>query len=221
MQSATRPKKSEISAAEFDYNNFMSPGEEKAWEALRTIDPDDVCARTGAIYDSILGLYRFTSFGKDFSLSPRDRKIYSDAPESDTLLQKLGFFFNFSIVCSFYNAKDVPLAGKLINPVNMKSGQLFFRGSHVLPLDKVSERYGGNRDGFLQRGRALGGVGLEYGDAAGKLFPLPRVPVVLILWLADEEFPARADILFDSSAEIQLPIDVIWSISMLSLLVML
>jgi hypothetical protein len=199
----------------------MSPGEEKAWEALRKVDPDDVCARTGATFDRISGLYRFRSFGKDFSVSPQDRKIFSDVPESDTLLQRLGFFFNFSAVCSFYSAKDVPLTGKLISPLNMKSGQLFFRGSHVLPLDRVSERYSNDRNGFLKRGLDLGGVGLEYGDASLRLFPLPRVPVVLILWLADEEFPPRTDILFDSSAEIQLPIDVIWSIAMLSLLVML
>ena len=199
----------------------MSPGEEKAWEALRRVDPEDVCMRTGATYDRLSGLYRFTSFGMDFSLSPKDRKVFSAAPESETLLQKLGFFFNFSVICSFYSAMDVCLTGKLINPVNMKSGQLFFRGSHVLPLDKVSERYGTDRDGFLKKGLALGGVGLEYGDASVKLFPLPRVPVVLILWLADEEFPPRADILFDSSSELQLPIDVVWSIAMLSLLVML
>lgn len=199
----------------------MSPGEEKAWEALGKADPDEVCTRIGATYDRISGCYRFTSFGKEFFLSPNDKTIFSNAPESDTLLQKLGFFFNFSVICSFYSARDVPLTGKLINPVNMKSGQLFFRGSHVLPLDKVSGRYGNDRDGFLKRGFALGGVGLEYGDSSVKLFPLPRVPVVLILWLADEEFPPRADILFDSSSEVQLPIDVIWSIAMLSVLVML
>ena len=199
----------------------MSPGEEKAWEALQKTDPDDVNARTGATFDRLSGLYSFKSFGKDFSLSPKDKKIFSVAPESDILLQKLGFFFNFSVICSFYSAKDVSLTGKLISPVNMKSGQLFFRGSHVLPLDKVSERYGNDREGFLRKGQVLGGEGLEYGDASVKLFPLPRVPVVLILWLADEEFPSRADILFDSSAEIQLPIDVVWSIAMLSLLVML
>ena len=199
----------------------MSPGEEKAWEALGNVDPEDVCARTGAKFDRVSGLYRFTSFGKNFSVSPWERKIFSDAPECDSLLQKLGFFFNFSVICSFSSAKDVPLTGKLVTPINMKSGQLFFRGSHVLPLDKVSERYGNDRDGFLKRGLVLGGVVLEHGDASVKLFPLPRVPVVLILWMGDEEFPPRADILFDSSVEIQLPIDVVWSIAMLSLLVML
>jgi len=54
-----------------------------------------------------------------------------------------------------------------------------------------------------------------------KLLPMPRVPVILILWLEDEEFPSRAELLLDSTCELQIPLDIIWSISMLSVLVML
>ncbi|MBI3593004.1 MAG: DUF3786 domain-containing protein, partial [Nitrospirae bacterium] len=46
-------------------------------------------------------------------------------------------------------------------------------------------------------------------------------PVALILWAADEEFPSRVDLLFDSTCELQLPLDIIWSIAMMSLLLML
>ncbi|MFO0752145.1 MAG: DUF3786 domain-containing protein [Thermodesulfovibrionales bacterium] len=44
---------------------------------------------------------------------------------------------------------------------------------------------------------------------------------MLILWLEDEEFPPRVDLLLDSTCELQLPLDIVWSIAMLSLLVML
>jgi hypothetical protein len=54
-----------------------------------------------------------------------------------------------------------------------------------------------------------------------KLLPFPRIPVFLILWLKDEEYPPRADLLFDSTCEAQAPLDIIWSIAMVSLLVML
>ncbi|HWR58600.1 MAG TPA: DUF3786 domain-containing protein, partial [Thermodesulfovibrionales bacterium] len=121
----------------------------------------------------------------------------------------------------FAMGKDVALSGRLIQPTNMKSGQLFFRGSHVLPLDKVAEKYGSDRESFSRKCQELGGTRLEYGDASFRLFPFPMVPVVVILWLADEEFPSRADLLFDAASEIQLPIDVIWSIAMLTCLAML
>lgn len=61
----------------------------------------------------------------------------------------------------------------------------------------------------------------HYGDASIELFPFPRMPVTIILWEKDDEFPARADLVFDSTCEMQLPIDIIWSIAMLCVLVMM
>jgi hypothetical protein len=36
---------------------------------------------------------------------------------------------------------------------------------------------------------------------------LPRVPVAVLWWDADDEFPARAELLFDQTAPKHLPID--------------
>jgi hypothetical protein len=47
------------------------------------------------------------------------------------------------------------------------------------------------------------------------------VPVTLILWLEDEEFPARSHLLFDETCEQHLPPDIVWSVAMLCALVML
>ena len=62
---------------------------------------------------------------------------------------------------------------------------------------------------------------MNHGDASVKIFPFPRVPVVLLIWKHDEEFPARADILFDSTCSEHLPTDIIWSTAIMSILVML
>jgi hypothetical protein len=199
----------------------MPAGEEKVWETLATLDPEEVCRRSDAVYDYTSGLYTLKSFGRDFQVSPLEKKILPRSPDDEIFLRKLGYFFNLSVTGYLAIARDVALTGRLVNPVNMKSGQLFFRGSHVLPLDRVAEKYAGDSEGFLKRGMELGGQKLEHGDASVKLFPLPRVPVVQVLWVADDEFPARANLLFDSSCEIRLPIDVIWAIAMLSVLVML
>lgn len=199
----------------------MAAGEDKVWENLAGLDPDEVCARTDAVFDAAQGLYLLKSFGKDFSVSPGERKIESHSPGGEIFLQRLGYFFRLSVLGYLTIARNVAPTGRLVNPVNMKSGQLFFRGSHILPLDAVAEKYGGAREGFLERGNELGGERLGYGDASLKFLPLPRVSVVSILWTADDEFPARADLLFDSSCEIQMPVDVIWSIAMLSTLAIL
>jgi hypothetical protein len=118
-------------------------------------------------------------------------------------------------------AKDIRPSGRLINPVHIKGGQIFSRGTHILPLDLLARRYEDDIEGFLARGIKFGGDPLKLGDVAIKLMPFPRVPAVIALWRSDDEFPARADILFDSTCDIQIPTDVIWSVASMSLLIML
>lgn len=199
----------------------MIPGEEKAWENLSILNPLDVCKKTGVSFDSANGNYILRSFGIDFSISPQKRVIKNISPEGENLIKRHSYFLNISVLCYLINAKDIPLSGRLIKPVDIKGGALFFRGTHVLPLDKVAEKYGSDKTGFIERGKSLNGKIPGYGDASIELLPMPRIPATLILWLSDDEFPARADILFDSTCELHLPLDIIWSIAMLSVLVML
>jgi hypothetical protein len=119
------------------------------------------------------------------------------------------------------NAKEIALSGRLIKPENIRGGEFFFQGSHMLPLGQLAGKNTNDKEGFITRGKELSGRLLEYGDASFEILPLPRIPVTLILWLSDEEFPARMDILFDSTCEIQVPLDIIWSIAMMSILVFL
>jgi len=107
-----------------------------------------------------------------------------------------------------------------VKPANIQGGDLFFRGSHTLPLENLAKIYGEDTSSFFQKGRELCAKAEPYGDASIRLFPLPKIPVTLILWLGDDEFPARTDLLFDSTADIHLPLDMLWSLAMLSILVM-
>ena len=199
----------------------MSSGEEKEWEVLRGLEPEDVCRRANAEFDEKAGLYSLKSFCWEISLSPGERRLLGNTPGSNTLLQSLGYFSRLSILNYLTRAKEMPLTGQLVNTVNLKGGQLFFRGTHVLPLDKFSEKYNDDIEGFIKKGTDLGGEALDHGDASLRLFPLPRIPVILILWQGDDEFPPEAKLLFDSTCEIHLPIDILWSVAMMSLLIMM
>jgi hypothetical protein len=198
-----------------------SPGENKAWEILATLDPDDVCRAAIVSYDRVPERYIVRSFGMDFLVAPKDRTISSAAPESDVLLKRLGYFFKLSILWYLVSAKDIACTGRLVKLQNVKGGEIFTKGSHILPLDKVAQKFGKDKEGFLKKGTGLGGEAVKYGDASVKLYPFPRVAAVLMLWLEDEEFPARADLMFDSTCGIQLATDIIWSIAMMCVLVML
>lgn len=198
----------------------MSEGIEKAWDALERLEPGDVVKRASVSYNE--GAYILRSLGMDFKISPGKRTIESLDPAGEILVKKFGYFFNHSALWYLVNAKEIEPTGRHLKPESLKGGAVFFRGTHKLPLDGIANKYGSDRDGFLEKAETLGGKALgDFGDAAVELYPLPRLPVTLILWLQDEEFPPRADLLFDSSCEIHLPLDILWSVAMFSVLIML
>jgi len=199
-----------------------NPGEDKAWEILASLKPDLVCRAAGVVYDSGRNSYVIKSFGMDFFVSVKDRTIVSDAEGSAPLLQRLSYFFRLSILWYLVSVKDIDCTGRLVKLEQIRGGDAFTRGSHVLPLEAIASMYGNDKEKFIQRGIMLGANQSENsGDVTIQLLPLPRIPVILSLWLEDEEFPARVDLLFDSTCDLQLPTDITWSIAMMTALMML
>jgi len=190
-------------------------GENKAWELLASLVPEAVCRAASATYDSSEKKYTLRSFGMDLHVSVNGRSISSTAEGGAVLLGKLGNFFRISLLWHLVSVRDIACTGRLVKLEQIRGGDIFTKGSHLLPLHSIVERYGKNKEGFLARGNYLGGEQLmQPGDAAIRLFPLPGIPVILSLWMEDDEFPARADIFFDSTCELRMPTDIIWSVAM-------
>jgi hypothetical protein len=69
---------------------------------------------------------------------------------------------------------------------------------------KIAERFKDGLNGLQKRCAELGGVEAEgriKADYSCRFDLLPRVPLYLSFWMADEEFDADCKLLFDSSAE--------------------
>ena len=197
-------------------------GENKAWGMIETLDPEDVARRAGVEFHEKTVSYNIRSFGMDITISPKEKIISSSSARSDMLLGTLKDFSRLSLLWYLITAKDVPETKRLIRPLDVKGGQRFFTGTHTLPLDSIAKRYGNNKELFIKKGKELGGATDNHGDASIRLYPLPRTPVYVILWLEDDEFPARADLLFDSTIDMQIDkSDIIWALAMMSVLVMI
>jgi hypothetical protein len=196
-------------------------GERKAWETLATLKAADVCRAAAVSYDAASGLYTVRSFGQDIVVSMKERKVSRLEPISAGLPGEYGELFPLAVLWYLVLAKDIVPTGDLVHLEDLRGGDIFARGSHVLPLEKVAKRYGNDKEGFVKKGLEHGGVSVPLADAAVRLFPLPRVPVTMTLWLADEEFPAHAGLFFDSTCGLQLATDILWSLARLSCLALL
>jgi hypothetical protein len=136
------------------------------------------------------------------------------------MLNEVSEFFRLSILFYLSGARDIPLSQKLIRPDDIPGGDIFSRGTHVLPLPSILDSYEHRLRAFIDKGLLLGGIEAPYGDASVTLFPFPRIPVTLIIWTGDEEFPAKASFLFDSTCSFQASTDILWSTAMMSVTLM-
>jgi hypothetical protein len=195
-------------------------GEARAWELLGSFDPRDVCDRAKATYTEPEG-YTLPVFGFPVMVDAVARTITGSSPEAALVLTKAGYFSRLSIVHYLLGVRPLEPSGRLVSPMELKSGQFFRGGSHELPLDKIAARFCADANGLVETALRFGGRQVSYGDSAVELSPFPRVPVTLVFWCEDEEFPARAYLLFDDTCEQHLPADILWSVAMMCSLVML
>lgn len=205
----------------FTYNILMySTGEKAAWDKIREAGPAEISRLSGIPFTD--GSYMLRSFGMDFRIEPSRESIRARSPEGETLHKRFSYFFNHLALWWLVHSRGIAPSGRLVKPGDLKGGEMFFRGTHTLPLEGLAKRYARDKDGFLARAESLGGRRRDSftADASVELMPAHGLSVYLLLWLEDEEFPARADILFDSSVERTLPLDIIWSAAMLTALVM-
>jgi hypothetical protein len=106
---------------------------------------------------------------------------------------------------------SVPLENDLVTPQDLKEGH-YFKGPHALPLAPLLEHYGRDVPGFKRAAIRCAGEAVGMADAAFLFLPLPRIPVYVLLWEGDEEFPPKVSILFNRSIESYFSASGIWAL---------
>ena len=98
----------------------------------------------------------------------------------------------------------VPPSGKWISFRELPYGNNHYAAFKLEAMDPLAKRFGSSAADFELTCLNLGGKKLAMGDLAFAIPVLPRLQLAFILWLADDEWPARANILFDATASMHL-----------------
>ena len=178
---------------------------EGLWEQLEKLDGTETAQRAKCQYFDSSVRYTITLLNTEYAVNLSDRNIFSI--RSDSTQKEAQFLEQLCILAYLINARDLPLANKLVTGNTLPGGQFFFRGQHSLPTEKLEEAFGDNPEVLHQASAQLNADHCEFGDASISLYLLPRLPLAIVIWGRDEEFEARASILFDQTAASQLPLD--------------
>jgi len=165
--------------------------------------------RAGCRYLREPDRYILTMLNTQYTVNLADRDI--SVLFDDSASESAGFIEQLCILAYLLGAKDIPLAEKLVKAESLPGGQFFFRGLHSLPTEKLERAFGNDPEGLIRASQQFDAKQCEFGDASIRLNMLPRVPLTLVIWRGDEEFDARASILFDQTAAAQMALDALWA----------
>jgi hypothetical protein len=96
-------------------------------------------------------------------------------------------------------ASGAALTGELVPFRDLPGGRVYDANFEKRVRARLVRRYARRPALLVEAGRRLGGEVVGMGDAGVRLLAFPRVPLWVVLWVADEEFPAQANVLFDAS----------------------
>ncbi len=175
--------------------NFNQTFEQMNWAALEWLagrNPHEIAKNAGIVYDVENQAFYFSSMGIDITLTYPDYRITPQVDEWHYLL----------ILHYLHLADGTPLTGKEISFSQMNAGMV--RGGGIDRKCETAIRSMKNLDEskLADICQSLGGKKIQSNADVSYQIPfLPNVPVILNIWLPDEEFPASGRLLLDGTAD--------------------
>jgi len=105
----------------------------------------------------------------------------------------------------FTRATGTPPTGKLITYKELKEGINYYPTFFKRAIEPVVNNFKDRPEKLPEIAAALGGRKADYGDIAVTIQGFPHVPLTVVLWRGDSEFPLEGNILFDSTIGDYLP----------------
>ena len=176
---------------------------------LKSCDSEEVVSRTGCEFDKTSGQYIVKVWGNNYCV---DLNKYEVRPERSGLKTYHEYLYLF-ILYYLMKSKNILPSGEWVSEKDIPDGAAFFRGPHTIPTDLITGRFGDDIDLFKKESKKSGGIPIELADAAFLFQITPTLPVAVLYWQGDEDFPSEAKLLFDRTIEQHLPLDIIYALA--------
>lgn len=138
---------------------------------------------------------RLTYWGEPVAISWPDLRARKLSDGSECSIYDAGMLLYY-----LRQADGTPMADHWIGYRELPGGSFYSQAFQGYSGDRLARTYEDQPEAFVRAAYSLDGVSLP--DLPGPAFaflPLPRIRLAAILYPGDDEFPARASILFDAA----------------------
>lgn len=175
---------------------------------LQNAEPDTLCRNNRCRYHADEGSYSLDIWGDRYLINTNESKI-----EYQGVTQLPHDYFELFVIYYLLRVKDCGPTGEWISEKDVPGGPTFFRGPHLVPTEMISSRFGDDIESFCSWCEKLSGTRIEMADAAYRFEITADIPVVVLYWCGDEDFPAEAKVLYDRSVIELLTLDILFALA--------
>jgi hypothetical protein len=177
-----------------DYEYGYKLAYELAGEHFARVDIDEQCRKSGATY-------RVADSGKIITVEYLNQSYEITFPDVAISLvgseAKVPVKDKILILHYLTLAKGTPAANKFIAFKDLPEGANYFPTFAKRSIEPLVRYFGRESHRLIEVASGLDGHRVDYGGVGVTIRALPRVPVTLVLWEGDEEFPPRGNVIFD------------------------
>jgi hypothetical protein len=165
-------------------------------QKLASSDPAVMAFNSGCTYNADSSSFQVQCLGHPFTVTFPDGMVKYDNTDMEPPIAIQLVMLNY-----LSRSDGTPLSYKYVSYRALDGGNVFYDAFNKTAINPLAMAFGSNPAQLLAAGALFGGTPVPRGTGTGiLLFFLPRVPILFQVWPGDEEFPASANILFDSTA---------------------
>jgi len=174
-------------------------------DQLKNKNPERLAACTGAIFNPLgeaRGEFRLAYWSREVVIQfPDFLGLFTDTGEAINT-------FDLTMLAYYFERSDgAPMSGEWIAFNQIPGGLFYAQAFQGYSGGELTKAFGNDAEVFMDANERLGGRREFFGNLAYSYQVLPRVPIMVVCWLGDEDFPASYRILFDSNAHHHLVTD--------------
>jgi len=178
----------------FEDRRAYQIAEEKARKVISKLTPEIVAAERKVEYDAE---------ERKFSLRLFDQEIRITYPDGVVLAESgsrvSGAVAVVALHYLFYSGE--PVAGHGWLPYReMPGARHFCRAYEQMAETRLSAYFGNKPERFAVCAGALGGEREDIGESSFLIYALPRIPLLIAMWFATDEFASEAKIYYQPNA---------------------
>lgn len=135
-------------------------------------------------------------YGKKYEIDRETGEItYVEQPD-----KYLDFATVIDIYHLFYYSKKKPMiSGEWVAFQDVPRAGVFTSAFFKQTVQPFAQAFSGNLQGLIEAGERLGFERIPYSDAGFQAMAFSCLPIRFLFWDGDDEFPAKANVLFDSN----------------------